>query len=257
MLVKDVVAQYPGRVTFVSENLGESALAKRFGVTGYPAIFVNDILVARPRDFGYFGEGSAARRYAPWKDAANHEKFRNDLVRMVDLVLAGRGDEVRAERTEPAGAPGTTAAAAGDAGSGGPTTLPAVTFTDLAGSARKTDDLRGKVVVVEFWATWCPPCRTTLGWLGDLATAHPGDLEVLAFAVESDEAGVRKVAADARPGPRYALGTPEIALAFGDVVSVPTLFIFDRDGRLAYTSYGAPPDLHDSAGRVLAKLTAR
>src|SRR6185436_1887103 len=142
MLVKDVVAQYPGRVTFVSENLGESALAKRFGVTGYPAIFVNDILVARPRDFGYFGEGSAARRYAPWKDAANHEKFRKDLVRMVDLVLAGHADEVRAERAEPAGAPGTAgAASAGSAGPGEPATLPAITFTDLAGSAWKTDDL--------------------------------------------------------------------------------------------------------------------
>lgn len=255
------MTQYPGRVTFVSENLGDSALAKRFGVSGYPAIFVNDILVARPRDFGYFGEGSATRRYAPWKDAANHEKFRKDLVRMVDLVLAGRAEEVRAERADPAGgaAGGATAGAAADAAAdqGGPATLPALTFADLAGQSRATADLRGKVVVVEFWATWCPPCRSTLGWLGDLATAHPGDLEVLAFAVESDEAGVRKMVATSRPGPRFALGTPEIALAFGDVVSVPTLFIFDREGKLAYTSYGAPPDLHDAAGRVVANLIGR
>jgi cytochrome c biogenesis protein CcmG/thiol:disulfide interchange protein DsbE len=227
----------------VSENLGESELATRFGVTGYPAVFVDDILVARPRDFGYFGEGSAARRYAPWNDAANHEKFRKDLVRMVDLVLAGRSEELRAERAAPA-----------DAAPLEPATLPSIAWTDLVGQARSTADLRGKVVVVEFWATWCLPCRSTLGWLGELAAAHPDDVAVIAFAVESDEDGVRQLVAASRPGPAFALGTPEIALAFGDLVAVPTLFIFDRQGQNAYVSYGAPPDLHESTARVLGKL---
>lgn len=233
----------------MSENLGESELAKRFGVTGYPAVFVNDILVARPRDFGYFGEGSAARRYAPWKEAANHEKFGKDLARMVDLVLAGRSEELRAER----------GGKSGDSAPGGatplePAALPSISWTDLAGRTKSTADLRGKVVVVEFWATWCPPCRTTLGWLGELAAAHPEDLAVLAFAVESDESNVREVVAASRPGPAFAIGTPEIALAFGDLVSVPTLFVFDRDGKNAYVSYGAPPDLHESAARVVGGL---
>jgi len=230
-------------VTFVSENLGESELAKRFGVTGYPAVFVNDILVARPRDFGYFGEGSAARRYAPWKDAASHEKFRQDLIRMVDLVLAGRSEELRAE-----------AAGAASPAVLEPAALPSISWTDLVGQAKSMAELKGKVVVVEFWATWCPPCRTTLGWLGDLAAEHPDDLAVLAFAVESDEDNVREAVAASRPGPAFAIGTPEIALAFGDLVSVPTLFIFDREGKIAYVSYGAPPDLHESAARVVGKL---
>ncbi|HKQ97146.1 MAG TPA: TlpA disulfide reductase family protein [Candidatus Polarisedimenticolia bacterium] len=246
-----MVAKYPGRVTFVSENLGESALAKRFGVTGYPAVFVNDILVARPRDFGYFGQGDAARRYAPWKDAANHEKFRQDLVRMVDLVLAGRADEVRAER-------GDTPAAAAPATAGiEPATLPSTPFTALDGRSLSTGDFKGRVVVVEFWATWCPPCRSTLGWLADLAATRGDDLAVLAFAVESDEKEVRAMAGASRPGPIFAVGTPEIALAFGDVVSVPTLFVFDRDGKAAYVSYGAPPNLHETAGQLLDRLTKR
>ena len=56
MLVQEVASQYPGEVTFVTENFGASKLADKFGVKGYPAVFVDDVLVAAPREFGYFGE---------------------------------------------------------------------------------------------------------------------------------------------------------------------------------------------------------
>ena len=47
---------FGGRARFVSENYGDSELAKRFGVTRYPAIFVDDVLVATPNDFGFYGK---------------------------------------------------------------------------------------------------------------------------------------------------------------------------------------------------------
>ena len=50
------------------------------------------------------------------------------------------------------------------------------------------------------------------------------------------------------------MGTPEIAKAFGDVSSVPTLFLFDRAGRTAKVFYGARPDLHAEAEAKLAAL---
>ena len=46
---------FGGQARFVVENYGESELAKRFGVTRYPAIFVDDVLVATPSDFGFYG----------------------------------------------------------------------------------------------------------------------------------------------------------------------------------------------------------
>ena len=49
------------------------------------------------------------------------------------------------------------------------------------------------MVVAEFWATWCPPCRGTLAWLGELKQRYGDRLAVLAMAVESDEADVRKI----------------------------------------------------------------
>ncbi len=92
------MAEFGGRARFVAENFGESKLAKQNGVTRYPAIFVNDVLVATPKDFGFFGrgEGEESGRYAPLKSAASHERFRADLSRMITLLLAGRGGEARA-----------------------------------------------------------------------------------------------------------------------------------------------------------------
>jgi len=67
-----VVGQFGGRARFVVENYGDSRLAKRFGVTRYPAVFVGDVLMATPKDFGFYGrgEGGAGGRYAPFPGAA-------------------------------------------------------------------------------------------------------------------------------------------------------------------------------------------
>ena len=58
------------------------------------------MLVAKPKDFGFYGEGGSQGegRYVPFKDPANHERFQQDLIRMIDLALAGRGDTLREER---------------------------------------------------------------------------------------------------------------------------------------------------------------
>ena len=77
-------------------------------------------------------------------------------------------------------------------------------------------------MLVEFWATWCPPCRGTLRWLGDVAKRHGNRIAVVAIAVESDPADVRKLTAELRLPLRWAMGTPDVARAFGDVTSVPT-----------------------------------
>ena len=242
MLAQDVAASYPGRVTFVTENLGASKLADRFGVKGYPAVFLDDVLVASPREFGYFGEKDGTGRYAPWKNADSQARYKADLVRMVDLVLAGRKDIARRESAE------ATAATPGIS------SLPAFTLPDLAGAAIEAKSLDDRVVLVEFWATWCPPCRSTLDWLGRLKRAHGDRLTVVALAVESPEKDVRDVVSGLDPSLRWAIADAPTAQAFGDVTAVPTMFLFDRKGAAAGVWYGAPPDLHDQVERKLATL---
>ena len=211
-------------------------------MTRYPAIFVDDILVAKPKDFGFYGKGEGAGdgRYTPLKSAASHDRFRADLTRMIDLVLQGRRQDAQARATTP------------DAGE--IRAMPAFTLTDLAGKEVARADLEGRVVLVEFWATWCPPCQGTLRFLGDLQKRYGDRFAVLAVAIESDEADVRATAGRLGAPLRVAMGTPQMARAFGDVSAVPTLFVFDAKGRTAASYFGAPPTLHADAEARIGSL---
>ena len=234
--------EFGDRATFVVENYGESDVARRFGVKRYPAIFVNDVLVATPKDFGFYaaGEGTGSGRYAPLRSEASHTRFRADLARVVSLVLAGR--QAAAE------------ALAAPADTGEVTRLPDLAFTDLDGRAVSGADLKGRVVLVDFWATWCPPCRGALAWLGEVKQRYGDRVVVLALAVESDEADVRKLAASLRLPLRWGLRTPALLASFGDVSAVPTLLVFDQRGRAAGAFYGSTPALHKEAGAKLDAL---
>ena len=221
-------------------NYGESDLARRLGVTRYPAIFVDDVLVATPNDFGFFGKGEGeSGRYAPLRSAASHERFRADLARMIRLTLAGDRRGARA--------------GARPASESGVKEWPALTLTDLEGRSLAPADLAGRAVLLEFWATWCPPCRSTLQWLGDVGRRYGDKVAIVAVAVESDSAKVRELAGALGLPLRWVQGKPEIARAFGDVSAVPTLHLFDRDGKAAGSFFGAPPDLH---AKVEERLSA-
>jgi thiol-disulfide isomerase/thioredoxin len=237
-----VVQEFGGQARFVAENYGESALAARFGVKRYPAIFVNDVLVATPKDFGFYGkaEGEGNGRYAPLRSEASHNRFRSDLTRVVSLVLAGRRTEA-----ESLAAPADT---------GEVETLPDLSFTDLEGRPVASADLAGHVVVVEFWATWCPPCRGALAWLGGLKQRYGDRVVVVALAVESDEADARKLAATLDLPFRWGVRTPAILKSFGDVSAVPTMLVFDQRGRSAGAFYGSTPSLHVEAAATIDSL---
>jgi thiol-disulfide isomerase/thioredoxin len=240
-----VVKAYGANAKFVVENYGESELAERHGVKRYPAIFVNDVLVATPKDFGFTaqGEGAEPGRYAPLRKAESHERFRADLKKVIDLLIAGKKAEA--------------GAMAAPVDTGEVSTLPPMSFTDLSGRKVDARTLANKVVVVEFWATWCPPCRSTLAWLGDVQKRFGDDVVVLALAVESDEAQVKTLATDLNGPLRFALRTPAMLTAFGDVSAVPTMLIFDKAGKLSTAHYGATPTLHQDAEASITRALAR
>jgi len=243
LLIKDVAGEFGDKVKIVTEEYGNSPMAERFGVRRYPVVFVDDVLMARPKDFGFTGpDDKSPGMYVPWREASNQEKFKTDLRRMVTRRLKG-------ERVE-----GLNAEDVRGAAEDGPSALPALAVKTLTGNALKLDSLKGKIVVVEIWATWCPPCRSTLAWLDTLQRQYKGDVAVIALAIDSPEAEVRRQIGEVKPSYDVVTGTPDIIAPFGAVAAVPKMFVFDRSGLRAAVFYGAPPDQHEKVEKAIARL---
>jgi len=110
---------------------------------------------------------------------------------------------------------------------------PPLTLHTIDGAQIATGDLRGKVVIVTFWATWCEPCREELPLLSDYAARHAAQgLQVLAFSLDGPDAlpAVRAAAA----GFSFPVGLLGSAWAgdYGRMWRIPVSFVIGRDGKL-------------------------
>lgn len=102
------------------------------------------------------------------------------------------------------------------------------------GKAEKLGDLKGKVVVLDFWATYCPPCLEEIPHLVKLQNEHK-DLQVVGLHVGGDEDRPKVPAFVQKLKMNYTLALPEDALTntlTGDDYSIPQTFIFDKNGNL-------------------------
>lgn len=110
---------------------------------------------------------------------------------------------------------------------------PGIMLTTLDGKHIDTRDLRGKVVILTFWATWCVPCREELPLLSHYAQRHAGQgLIVLGFSLDTPDQlpKVRKVA-DALSFPVGLLGDPHVP-GYGRIWHLPVSFVIGRGGKL-------------------------
>ena len=109
--------------------------------------------------------------------------------------------------------------------------IPAFTASDVTGRQISTAQLRGKVVLINFWATWCPPCREEIPALIELQKKYKDQLQIVGIAQDSGSAeDVRRFMA--ANGMNYPpCPAPEIETVPG--VRSPTTFMLDHDGRLA------------------------
>jgi thiol-disulfide isomerase/thioredoxin len=114
-----------------------------------------------------------------------------------------------------------------------PLKAPAFALTSLAGETRARQDYRGRVVLLNFWASWCPPCREEFPSLQRLQQALGGrDFTVLAIAVADSEAAVNGFLEGRRPGFDVLLDDERKTAADYRAAGVPVTYLLDREGRL-------------------------
>jgi thiol-disulfide isomerase/thioredoxin len=120
-----------------------------------------------------------------------------------------------------------------------PAVVPAVSMRDLDGRSVSPADLRGKVVIVNFWATWCPPCRAEIPDLVALQSKYKDQLQII--GVSQDEGSVELVkqfAAQQHMNYPIVMMTPELDKAFTGVSALPTSFVLDRNSRIVQRHVG-------------------
>src|SRR5439155_17496388 len=120
-----------------------------------------------------------------------------------------------------------------------PVAVPELTLKTLDGRPINSRDWKGKVTLVNFWATWCPPCREEIPDLIKLQARYKDQLQII--GVSSDEGPVAEVAAfvaEHRMNYAVVMETPELTKAFPGIFALPTTFVIDQDGKIVQKHVG-------------------
>ncbi len=136
-----------------------------------------------------------------------------------------------------------------------PTPAPNLTFAKLKGGPPSLEALKGKVVVLDFWATWCGPCRMSMPRLNDLAKQYKGKgLEVIGISLDDPSTqraipGVLKELQIAYPV-TLASDIPDLANNYPHD-SIPSIYVIDRQGMIRYYFDGYAPEIDQEIVNVV------
>jgi peroxiredoxin len=120
------------------------------------------------------------------------------------------------------------------AGTAGSTTAPDFTLESLDGKSLRLSDLRGKAVLLNFWATWCEPCKIEMPWFVELQNEYGSrGLQVVGVAMDdSSEEEITKFAKEMGVNYPILIGKEAVGEAYGGVPALPESFFISRDGRI-------------------------
>jgi thiol-disulfide isomerase/thioredoxin len=137
-----------------------------------------------------------------------------------------------------------------------PDPAPEFKLTGLDGKAVTLADSKGKVILLNFWATWCGPCRAEIPDLVELQNKYKDRLQILGLVVDDDDQDAIKDFVE-KFGINYpvAIATNDIRMQYGGIAALPTSFVLDAEGRIVQKHEGLrDPVLYETEVRALLGL---
>ncbi len=134
---------------------------------------------------------------------------------------------------------------------------PALQLKNLDGDIVNINNFKGKVVLVNFWATWCPPCRREMGSLERLHQATKDkDIEIIAVNIGEDLDTVFSFLGTVDPSPYFQmlLDTEASSMKNWSVNGLPTTYIINKKGNIAYRAIGGREFDHPDIVKALLDL---
>jgi thiol-disulfide isomerase/thioredoxin len=126
---------------------------------------------------------------------------------------------------------------------------------DLSGGNLDLASLRGKVVLLDFWATWCAPCQLEMPRFVQWQRQYgPQGFQVIGISMDDDPALVRRLLAKLKLNYPVAMGDEKLGHLYGGVLGLPLTYLIDRDGEVRARFQGEP-DLKMIEMRLKALLS--
>jgi len=137
-----------------------------------------------------------------------------------------------------------------------PEAAPDFKLNGLDGKALTLAGSRGKVTLLNFWATWCGPCQAEIPDLIALQQKYKDQLQIIGLIVDEDDASaVKQVVAETQINYPVAMTPPEVRIQYGGISALPTSFVLDAQGRIVQKHEGLrDPALYETEIRALLGL---
>jgi peroxiredoxin len=136
-----------------------------------------------------------------------------------------------------------------------PSIAPDFSLESLDGGTMRLSDLRGKAVLLNFWATWCGPCKIEMPWFVDLQNQYRAQgLQIVGVAMDdASKADIKKFAQDMGVNYPILIGKEAVGDQYGGVPALPETFLIGRDGKIVDKIIGlrGKSEIEDSIKKAL------
>jgi peroxiredoxin len=121
---------------------------------------------------------------------------------------------------------------------------PAFVLRNLEGQEVRLADFKGKVLIVDFWATWCGPCRAEIPHFIALQTQHdPKGFSMIGISTDNTPEVVKRFVIEQKINYPIVMADMKVQRSYGDIQAIPTTFVIDKKGIIRYTYVGVPSNL--------------